>query len=257
MADEIDKQSLTEEHHRTNRLRFKRSLRFAREDELAASIIHQLCQPLTSMLARAQAARRWLMAEPPNLTEATASMDQIASDVRTASETMQRIRALFKREPFDKRETSIRDIMSAAIRLVLDDPNKREVQIEWHFEKNIPKVHVDPLAIQEVFINLITNAIEALEETECPLIEFRATIGDQNVLLMQVIDNGPGIGDTERIFDSFVTTKENGLGIGLAVSRALAEAHGGRLWAENNPAGGAVFCLALPGICRNRNSVGH
>jgi C4-dicarboxylate-specific signal transduction histidine kinase len=229
-----------------------KSSRFATVAELSASIVHQLKQPLTSMLANAQAAKRWLAAEPPNLMEAIASIDRIARDTRAADETMDRIRALFKQVPLDKKEASVPAMMSQALRVVLEDPNKREVQIEWHFDENLPKVCVDPRAIQEVFINLTSNAMEAMGNTKSPLVEVRAAVTDQNEMLVQVIDNGPGIGDTEEIFDAFLTTKENGLGIGLALSRSIAKAHGGRLWAENNPSGGAIFCLALPLTSRNQ-----
>lgn len=221
--------------------------------ELSASIVHQLKQPLTSMLANAGAAKRWLAAEPPNLPEAIASINRIAGDTRAAGETMDRILALFKQAPFDKREASLPDMMSEALRVILEDPNKREVPIEWHFDENLPKVCVDPRAIQEVFINLASNAMEAMENTKSPLVEVRAAVTDRNEMLIQVIDNGPGIGDTEEIFDAFVTTKDDGLGIGLAVSRSIAKAHGGRLWAENNPSGGAILCLALP--LRSRDQI--
>jgi hypothetical protein len=101
--------------------------------------------------------------------------------------------------------------------------------------------------MQQVFINLISNAIEALDGTRVsPHIVVRASVANQNQMLVQVIDNGPGISDQERIFDPFVTTKNNGMGIGLAVSRSIVEAHGGRLWAENNASGGATFSVALP-----------
>lgn len=233
-------------HHRGTRLRYHGSFRSPREDELVASLVHHLSQPLASMLANAQAASRWLKAEPPNLLEATASIDRIAQDAITASESMQRIRSLFKHEPFETKEVSILVIMSEAVRVVQDSSQKRQVSIEWHFEDDAPNVSVDPLAIQEVFINLISNAMEALENANHPRIQLRAGVTDNSALLIQVIDNGPGINETEKIFEWFVTTKRDGLGIGLAVSRAIAEAHGGRLWAENDPAGGAKLSLELP-----------
>jgi C4-dicarboxylate-specific signal transduction histidine kinase len=106
--------------------------------------------------------------------------------------------------------------------------------------------HVDQIQIQQVFINLIVNAIEALEGQQvAPLVVLRA-VTDSNGMLIQVIDNGPGVDDPDRIFDAFMTTKEKGMGIGLAVSRSIVEAHGGRLWAENNKTGGATFNVALP-----------
>jgi signal transduction histidine kinase len=106
---------------------------------------------------------------------------------------------------------------------------------------------VDPIQIQEVFINLISNATEAMEHIGIsPLVKFWAAVTDQSEMLVQVIDNGPGVGDVEKIFDAFVTTKESGMGIGLAVSRSIVEAHGGRIWAENNPDGGATFSIVLP-----------
>ena len=100
--------------------------------------------------------------------------------------------------------------------------------------------------MQQVFINLIVNAIEALEGLKIvPLVMLRA-MTDRNGVLVQVIDNGPGVDDPDRIFDAFVTTKERGMGVGLAVSRTIVEAHGGRLWAESNSAGGACFSVELP-----------
>src|SRR5258708_10058632 len=251
----IDQHIRTQESRCNTSLRFNRLSRFASVAELSASIAHQLSQPLTSMLANAQAAKRWLVAEPQNLMEAIASIDRIVIDARTAGETMQRIRALFKQEPLDRRAANIPDLISEAVRLVLEDPRKREVLIRWCFEENLPEVWVDPLAIQELFINLISNAIEASENNrETGLVEILADVNDANEVIIQVIDNGSGIGETDEIFDAFVTSKKSGLGIGLALSRSIAEAHGGRLWAENKPSGGATFSLAGPLSSKNEIS---
>jgi C4-dicarboxylate-specific signal transduction histidine kinase len=115
-----------------------------------------------------------------------------------------------------------------------------------HFEEPLPAVSIDQIQIQQVFINLIVNAIEALEGQKVPpLVTLRAAVIDSD-MLVQVIDNGPGVDDPDRIFDAFMTTKETGMGIGLAVSRSIVEAHGGRLWAENNKTGGATFNVSLP-----------
>jgi signal transduction histidine kinase len=122
-----------------------------------------------------------------------------------------------------------------------------DVSIDWQLDEHLPTVSVDLTQIQQAFINLISNAMEALEGSQIsPHIIVRASATDQDQMLIQVIDNGPGVADQEGIFDAFVTTKTNGMGIGLAVSRSIVEAHGGRLWAENNAAGGATFNVALP-----------
>jgi C4-dicarboxylate-specific signal transduction histidine kinase len=230
--------------------------RIATVAELSARFAHELNEPLMCVLANAHAAERWLTATPPHLEEANASIRRILRDARAVNETMQHIRALFNRESFDKKEASIPAMVGEAVRLVQEDPNKREVPIDLYVAEHLPKACVDPIQIRRVFVNLISNAIEAMEDSRIPLVKVRAAITDQDEMLIQVIDNGPGVDDTEKIFDAFVTTREKGLGIGLTVSRSIIEAHDGQLWAENNPDGGATFSVALPLSSASRNPVG-
>jgi signal transduction histidine kinase len=230
-----------------------RASQIATVAELSASIAHELNQPLMSVLANAQAGKRWLTANPPNLLETKASIERIIRDARAADQVIQHIRGLFKQESFEKKQASIRDVLSEAVRFVRWDPRKHDVSIDWQLDEPLPTVSVDLTQIQHVFINLISNAMEALEGSQVsPHVTVRASATDQNQMLIQVIDNGPGLADQEGIFDAFVTTKANGMGIGLAVSRSIVEAHGGRLWAENNPSGGATFSVALPLFAGNR-----
>jgi PAS domain S-box-containing protein len=242
--DKIRKQ---EDHLRDTRVKLNHASRIATVAELSASIAHELNQPLAAVFANAQAARRWLLANPPNLPETNASIDRIMRDARAADEVVQHVRALFKRQSFDKQDVKLPDMLSEAVRFMREDPKKRDVPIDFWFDEPLPTVSADLTQLQQVFINLISNAIEATGDGQIgPRVMVRASATDQNQMLIQVIDNGPGVGDQERIFDAFVTTKKNGMGIGLAISRSIIEAHGGRLWAENHPEGGAIFNVSLP-----------
>ena len=147
-------------------------------------------------------------AAPSNVIEANSSIERVIRDARGADETMQHIRALFKQESFVKKDVKIPDILNEVVRIVQEDPKKRAVRVECHFDECLPAILVDQIQIQQVFINLIVNAIEALEGQQVPpLVTLRAAVTDSDRMLVQVIDNGPGVDDPERIFDAFMTTK--------------------------------------------------
>jgi C4-dicarboxylate-specific signal transduction histidine kinase len=247
----------SEDHLRETRVKLARASRIATVAELSASIAHELNQPLTSVVANAQAARRWLLSNPPNLPETMTSIERVLRDGRTADERMQHIRALFKRESFEKTKARISVLVYEAIRLVREDSNKAGVPIDLQFDDDLPAILIDPIQIQEVFINLVSNGIEAMENNiRPPRLTIKADLIDEGEVLIEVIDNGPGLDDAEKIFDAFITTKDKGMGIGLAVSRSIIEAHDGQLWAENNPDYGAKFIVKLPsaGIIATRVS---
>jgi PAS domain S-box-containing protein len=248
LSVDIDDRKRAEDHLRDTRIELSRASKIATVAELSASIAHELNQPLMAVFGNAQAARRWLATNPPNLTETNASIERILRDIRSADETMQRIRALFRSEPYEKRDESVLDIIRESLRFVHEDPNKREVRVDWSIEGSLPPISVDRIQTQQVFINLISNAIEATDgSANTAKILLRAFVTQEDEVVVQVIDNGTGLEDTEKIFDAFMTTKEKGMGIGLAVSKSIVEAHGGRLWAESNPdRDGATFNVALP-----------
>ena len=247
LSIDIDERKRAEDHLRDMRIELNRASKIATVAELSASIAHELNQPLMAVLGNAQAAKRWLTANPPDLTETNASIERILRDIHSADETMQRIRALFKSEPYEKRDESVPNIIRESLRFIREDPNKRSVQIDWSIEGSLPPICVDRIQTQQVFINLISNAIEAIGgSASAAKILLKAFVAQEDEVIVQVIDNGIGLEDTEKIFDAFMTTKENGMGIGLAVSRSIVEAHGGRIWAENNPGSGATFNVALP-----------
>ena len=163
LAIDIDERKRAEDHLRDTRMKLGKASRLATVAELAGSIAHELNQPLMSILASAQAAKRWLNAAPPKVLEVNSSIERVIRDARAADETMQHIRALFKQESFNKKHVNFPDILREVVRVVQEDPKKRDVPIECHFEEPLPAVPVDQIQIQQVFINLIVNAIEALE----------------------------------------------------------------------------------------------
>jgi PAS domain S-box-containing protein len=198
LATDIDERKRAEDHLRDTSIKLAKASRLATAAELAGSIAHELNQPLMSILGNAHAARGWLTAGPPDMTEVNASIERIIRDARAADETMQRIRALFKQESFDKKDVNIPSILREVVRVVQEDLRKRDVPIECRFEESLPMVPADQIQIQQVFINLIVNAIEALEgQQTAPLVVLRATTNSDG-MLVQVIDNGPGVDDPHQ-----------------------------------------------------------
>jgi PAS domain S-box-containing protein len=247
VAIDIDERRRAEDHLRETRVKLERASRVATVAELSASIAHELNQPLTAVMANTQAARRWLSNSPPNFGEAMTSIERVLRAGRVADERMQHIRALFKQQPLRKKHAWPSQIIREAIRFIREAPKRDEIPIDVQIADDLPPTLVEQIQIQEVLINLISNGIEAMESNpRPPHLIIRATLVNESDLLIEVIDNGPGLKDTQSIFDAFVTTKEKGMGIGLAVSRSIIEAHDGQLWAENNPDYGAKFSVKLP-----------
>jgi C4-dicarboxylate-specific signal transduction histidine kinase len=162
---DIDEQKRTEDSLREIQTQLARATRTATVAEISASIAHELNQPLTSVIVNAHACRRWLEANPPNLDKARSSVEDVLRDGRAADETMQSIRTLFKRESLKKSQCNIPDMVSDAVRMLKEDPSRRDAAITPELPDNLPDVTADRIQIQQVLINLMSNAIEATEDT--------------------------------------------------------------------------------------------
>jgi len=244
---DIDEQKCAEDSLRKVQTQLARATQIATVAELSASIAHELNQPLTSVIANAHASRRWLAANPPNLDEARTSVEAILRDGHAADETMQSIRTLFKRESLKKSQCSIPDMVRDAVKLLKEDPTMRDAAITLEFPSDLPDANVDQIQIQQVLINLLSNAIEATENTgRTPKVGITGDVVDELLVTIEISDNGEGIADLETLFEPFVTSKAKGMGIGLAISRSIIEAHEGTLTARNNLDQGATFSLTLP-----------
>ena len=245
---DIDDQKRAEDRLRELRTNVSDTSRTSMGAEISASIAHEINQPLTSVLVNAQACARWLKVVPPKVEEAVASVDRIVRDARAVDAVMRNVPLLFKRQPAVKAPCNMVDLIPDAVSLIKADVNRRCTPIEYDFEEPVLMVLADRFQIQQVIINLVGNAIEAMQRSDrLPSLRIQILRTADGQVLTEFVDNGCGlpVHNVDNIFDAFVTTKKNGMGIGLSISRSIVEAHGGLLWAENNSDRGAKFSLLL------------
>jgi two-component system, LuxR family, sensor kinase FixL len=216
---------------------------------LSSSLAHELIQPLAGILANAQAARRRLAGTQPDLDEVQACLADIISDDKRAGEVIRRMRHLLKKTDFVVVPLELNNLAANTIRLVQNDALRNGVTIDFLPAPTLRVAYGDTVQIQQVILNLLTNAIAAAANGGAPTRKVTVWTSDSPVPYVElgVQDSGKGIAETdlERIFDPFFTTRRDGLGMGLTISRTIVEAHDGRLFAENDPAGGAIFRIHL------------
>ena len=244
---DIEDRKRAEERLRELRTNITRTSKTSMGAEISASIAHEINQPLTSVLANAQAGSRWLGVDPPNIDEAVLSITRIVRDARAVDTVMRGIRSLFKKQPVAKSPCNMVDLIRDAVSLVKEDVSRKSIPIEYDYQESPIWVLVDRFQVQQIIMNLVGNAIEAMQGIDRPpLLRIRIRRMTDQEVLTEFIDNGCGLPAQDiDIFDAFVTTKKHGMGIGLAISRSIIEAHDGQLWAENNPDFGAKFSLLL------------
>ena len=217
---------------------------------LAASIAHEVNQPLGAIVTSAASCSRWLTAEPPELARAQRALERIAKDGRRAAEVIDRIRTLVKRQPPRRDRIDLNEAILEVIALTRDEMRRNDISLETSLAPDLPRVAGDGVQLQQVILNLIVNAIEslsALQERRRELV-IRSARDGGNAVRLEVRDSGAGIdgAQAEQIFEAFYTTKAAGIGMGLSISRSIIESHGGRLWVTPNTPHGAAFQFCLP-----------
>ena len=218
--------------------------------ELTASIAHEVNQPLTAVVNYGNACLEWLSADPPNLDEARLAAETIVKDGTRAGAVLQRIRALFKKQPRSTEWMDANAVIQELIALLQHEISKQHVSVRTELSADLPRIKADRVQLQQVLLNLLVNAIDATRglTDRSGEIVVRCRRDGAAAIRISVEDNGGGFSAdlVERIFDPFFTTKPHGTGMGLSISRSLIESHQGRLWAELRPEGGAAFQIALP-----------
>ena len=225
--------------------------------QFASALAHELSQPLGAILRNTEAAELFLAHDPPDIEEVRAILADIRQDERRASGVIDRLRALLKRRSFVRSALSVSDELATVMALARADTATRKVALVIDDAPNLPLVMGDPVHLQQVLLNLILNAMDAVEDAPAARrkVTVRARPNSEGEIEVAVEDSGPGIPPERlgRLFEPFFTTKAKGMGIGLSISRTIIEAHGGRIWAENNADEGATFRFTLPqaGVARS------
>ncbi len=241
---------MSEEELLQTRTELARFARVAMLGELTASIAHEVNQPLAGVVSSGDACRRWLASEPANVERANQSLERIIRDAERASKVVERVRGLVKNTSPHKVAVSLSEAVNEVVVLTRAEIEQSQIKLETQFAPDLPPVWADRIQLQQVCLNLIVNAIESIREHQGGPRELlvRAEKVTPNGVLLSVSDTGAGLDEEkiEDIFNTFYTTKPEGMGMGLAISRSIIEAHGGRLWASVNAPRGATFQFTLP-----------
>ncbi|MCR5942218.1 PAS domain S-box protein [Ochrobactrum sp. XJ1] len=243
---DIDSEVRAQEALRLAQERLFRASQTASLAELSASIAHEVNQPLAAVVANSYACHRWLSATPVNLERAKQTAERLIRDANTASDIVNRIKALFKHSADERILTDIGNIISEARALLAGDALRHRVEILVEGEFGLPQLMVDRTQILQVLVNLMRNAIEAMEGSQYGRVLRINAVPTNAGVRIEISDLGIGLTEFENIFEPFVSAKINGMGMGLAICRSIVEGHGGRLTAEPNQPKGAKFIINLP-----------
>jgi PAS domain S-box-containing protein len=241
----------SERRYREAQMELAHVNRVATMGQLTASIAHEVSQPIAAAATSADAGLRWLAAQPPDLKEARDAFDHIIKAGNQASEVIGRIRALIKKVPARKASLDINETILETIALTRSELRRHCILLQTELTNGLPGIWGDRVQLQQVILNLIMNAIEAMSEVSegsRKLLISTSQGGTPEGVIVSVRDSGPGLKpeSLDRLFDPFYTTKPDGMGMGLSICRSITEAHGGRLWATANATRGAVFQFTLP-----------
>ncbi|MGP0076304.1 MAG: sensor histidine kinase [Bryobacteraceae bacterium] len=250
LLSEMAERKRAEEAYYEAQAELARVTRLSTLGALAASISHEVNQPLAAVVTNADACMMWLSSPSPNLEEARAAVDSIAREGTRASDVVRRIRAMFTKSAPEAARVSINDLIREAAALMQTEASRNQVAIQTELAADLQAVLGDRVQLQQVLVNLIQNAIEAMSAvTDRPRsLLLRSEMQSPDGVLVAVRDSGVGIdpGNNRRIFDAFFTTKSQGMGMGLAISHSIIEAHGGRLRASANSDHGTTVQFTLP-----------
>jgi C4-dicarboxylate-specific signal transduction histidine kinase len=247
---DLTERKRAEEALRAVQMQLAHANRVATMGQLTASIAHEVKQPIAATVGNAEAALSWLGHRPPDLDEVRDAVARIVKEGHRASEVIGRIRALVEKAPPLTDRLDINEAIREVIELTHGETVKNGISVRTDLADGLPLIHGDRVQLQQVLLNLIVNAVEAMSDVSKGTRELLITSGEVEggYVLVAVRDSGPGLDPkcVDRLFETFYTTKATGMGMGLAICRSIIEAHGGRLWACTNEPRGAVFQFTLP-----------
>jgi C4-dicarboxylate-specific signal transduction histidine kinase len=224
--------------------------RLAIVGQLTASIAHEVKQPIAATIANATAGLRWLDGRSPNLEEVRQALTRIVRDGNRSTEVIDRVRALIKRAPPRREPLEVNGAIREVIELTRGEAVKNGVSVQVELANGLPLVQGDRVELQQVLLNLVVNAVEAMSGTNegTRRLLINSTNAESGGVCVSVVDSGPGLapGTIDRLFEAFYTTKPGGLGLGLCICRSIIEAHGGQLWASANITRGTTFQFTVP-----------
>ena len=219
--------------------------------EIAASIAHEVNQPLSAVVTNANACTRWMQAQPVNLEKATASIESIVDDANRASEIINRVRALATRTELKKTSLELNVVVHEVLALMQTRFRENRISVRTNLSNDLPMIFGDRIQLQQVVLNLLVNAIDAIDAVRNDGREIHIISSKSNTCgaTITIEDSGVGIdpASVNHLFDAFHSTKSDGMGIGLSICRSIIEAHSGQIWAAPNKPRGAAFCFTLPG----------
>jgi len=246
--DDITDRLRTEAQLRQLQADYARVARISMLGELATSIAHEVNQPLSAIVTNAETSLRWLSRDDPNLAKVGQLTSRIAESARQASNIVQRIRGMAARRAPERALLDLNEVAEEALLFVRHEIETRSIHLSTDFGQDMPRVLGDRVLLQQVIVNLLVNAVQAQADYPHSRIDLHTGMDGRGRISFAVHDGGPGIAakDIDRIFGSFFTTKDEGIGIGLALCQSIIVAHGGTITASNHPQGGALFRFSLP-----------